>query len=82
MKIACLSAGSETWLTGTKNKTPVTIDVNAVPRTTREYMFPSDPMTKAPDAATISVLPGRTVLVARFAAYAQQEKITITKSCH
>jgi len=68
-------------LTGTRKRTPVTIEVNAVPPTTREYRLPSRPITKAPAADTISVLPGTTRLAARFAAKAQQENKTMTGSC-
>lgn len=40
-------------LTGTRNNTPVIIDVNAVPPPTRDQMFPQRPMTIAPKAEMI-----------------------------
>jgi len=41
-------------LTGTKNSTPVTMDVNAVPPILREYALPSTPTTNAPMDDTTS----------------------------
>jgi hypothetical protein len=40
--------------TGTKNKTPVTIEVNAVPPILREYALPRSPTVNAPMAETMS----------------------------
>ena len=67
-------------LTGTRKRTPVTIEVKAVPPTTREYKLPSSPITKAPAAEIISVRPGKIILAARLAAKAQQENKTMTGS--
>jgi hypothetical protein len=39
--------------------TPVTIEVNAVPPQIREYALPSEPITKAPTADTISPRSGK-----------------------
>ena len=67
----------EFMLTGTKNRTPVTIEVKAVPPVTREYTFPRSPIAKAPVADTRWVLPGNTRITPSFAAYEQQEKRTM-----
>lgn len=81
LKINRCKCGANVPLTGTRNKTPVTIEVKAVPLTAREYIFPSEPITKAPTAETISVLPGKNRLAVRLAAYAQQENNTMIGSC-
>ena len=58
----------------------MTMDVNAVPPTTREYMLPQMPMTNAPTAETMSPRSEMYTFATRFAAYARQEKQTITGS--
>ena len=64
--------------TGTKNSTPVTIDVNAVPENLREYMFPRPPTTNAPMAETTSERLKIKWLAALFAVYAAHEMTTMT----
>jgi len=64
--------------TGTKNSTPVTIEVNAVPPNRREYMFPSKPTAKAPIADTTSDLLKMKWFANLFAANEIHEMTTIT----
>lgn len=65
-------------LTGTRNNTLVTIEVNAVPCIFLEYILPSIPDVKAPIAETISERLKMKWFAVLFAAYAVHEMITMT----
>lgn len=67
-------------LTGTKNSTPVTMDVNAVPPILREYIFPSTPTAKAPMADTTSDRLKMKRFAPLFAAYETHEMVTMMTS--
>ena len=67
-------------LTGTKNNTPVTIEVKAVPFPLLEWIFPSNPMVKAPIAETISERLKMCRLATVLAVYAAQEMSTMMVS--
>ena len=64
--------------TGTKNSTPVTIAVKAVPPNLREYTFPSKPTAKAPIAETTSDLLKMKWFAVLFAAKEIHEMTTMT----
>ena len=67
-------------LTGTRNRTPVTMDVNAVPPPSRDQMFPQRPMTIVPNAETTAMWSVTKSVTALVVAYEAQEKRIITGS--
>lgn len=64
--------------TGTRNKTPVIIEVKAVPPPTRDQMLPHNPITNAPKADMSVTRSDMTRVAAFVVAYDAQEKRTIT----
>lgn len=68
-------------LTGTKNKTPVIMLVNAVPPPERDQILPQSPMTSAPSADTTEMWSETYRVTALVVAYAAQEKSTMMGSC-
>ena len=64
--------------TGTRNSTPVTMAVKAVPPNRREYTFPSKPTAKAPIADTTSDLLKMKWFAVLFAANEMHEMTTMT----
>ncbi len=64
--------------TGTRNSTPVTIVVKAVPPNRREYTFPIKPTAKAPIADTTSDLLKMKWLAVLFAANEMHDMTSMT----